>query len=92
MTDDLSTMMLGGIVMASFVAAVQFAKFWRLTRDRFFIWFALAFLIFSVSYTIRTVTQDTLEHTYYVYLPRVAGFLLILFAIIDKNRRGARSS
>ncbi|HEU0037001.1 MAG TPA: DUF5985 family protein [Kofleriaceae bacterium] len=90
MSDQLGDLLLGALVMTCFIAAVLFAKMWRLSRDRFFVWFALAFLIFGVSYAIRTLTHDTMEHTYYVYMPRVVGFLLILFAIFDKNRRGAR--
>jgi hypothetical protein len=50
---------------------------------------ALAFLIFAVSYPIRAITDDVQEHTYHVYVPRLAGFLMILFAIFEKNRRGS---
>jgi dolichyl-phosphate-mannose--protein O-mannosyl transferase len=79
--------MLGALVMACLVASVQFFKFWRVGQDRFFVWFGTAFAIFAVSYALRALTHDVHEHTYYVYLPRLVGFLLILAAILDKNRR-----
>lgn len=87
MDDTLQELLLGALVMACIVAAVQFLKFWRLSKDRFFVFFALAFLIFGSSYTIRGLTNDVAEHTYGVYMPRLLGFVLILFAIYDKNRR-----
>jgi hypothetical protein len=81
------SILIGALVATSLIASVQFLKFWRLTKDRFFVWFALAFAIFATSYVVRAVTDDVTEHTYYVYVPRLLGFLLILFAIFDKNRR-----
>lgn len=87
MAETFQEMLLGGLVVACLAAAVQFLKFWRLSKDRFFVFFALAFLIFGASYTIRGLTHDVAEHTYGVYVPRLVGFVLILFAIYDKNRR-----
>jgi hypothetical protein len=77
--------------MACLTASVQFLKFWRLSKDRFFVWFATAFFIFAISNAVRAVSNDVAEQTYYVYVPRLVGFLLILFAIFEKNRR-ARAS
>jgi hypothetical protein len=88
-SDTLHHMMLGALIIVCLVAAVQFLKFWRLSHGWFFIFFALAFLIFSVGYLIRSLTNDVAEQTYAVYLPRLFGFLLILYAIFDKNRRAS---
>ena len=77
-------LMHGALVMACLVICVQFLKFWRLSRDRFFIFFALAFGTFAVGFTVRGLSIT--DHEYVVYLPRLVGFLIILFAIFDKNR------
>lgn len=90
MSDVALLMMLGAIVTTSLIAGVQFLKFWRLSKDRFFVFFALAFVVFAAGYLIRTLTNDVAEQTYAVYLPRLFGFLLILYAIYDKNRRASK--
>jgi peptidoglycan/LPS O-acetylase OafA/YrhL len=79
----------GMLVFASLVVALQFLKFWRLSHDRFFVWFALAFVLLGAGWLARAFTSEASEHSYYVYIPRVLGFLLILAAILDKNRRGS---
>jgi len=77
----------GTLAMAALVIGLSFLKFWRLSRDRFFVWFAAAFVTFGVGWTIRTFDPGVGEHAHLVYLPRLAGFLMILGAIYDKNRR-----
>ena len=84
---SLEVAMLGGVVVSCIFASVHFIKFWSLTRDRFFVWFALAFALFGGSFAVRAITPSVLEQTYYSYLPRLVGFVLIGFAIFDKNRR-----
>jgi hypothetical protein len=76
--------MLGAAVMACVVVALHFLRYWRLAADRFFVFFALAFVSFACGFAIRAITS---EHDYVVYLPRLIGFLVILIAIFDKNRR-----
>lgn len=82
--------MAGMLVMASFVIGLRFMKFWRLSRDRFFIFFAAAFWIFGLGWGIRALALGMSEHTHVAYLPRLAAFLMIVFAILDKNRQASR--
>lgn len=77
----------GTLVMASFVVGLRFLKYWRLSRDRFFVWFAAAFWIFSAGWAIRALAPGASEHGNLVYLPRLFAFLMIIVAILDKNRR-----
>ena len=77
-------MLLGAIAMASFVAALYFFKFWRTTRDRFFLFFSIAFLINAVNRVILGLVPIP-ENFPSLYLIRLCAFGLILFAIIDKN-------
>ena len=42
--------MLGALVMACFVAGLFFLRFWRKTRDRLFMIFAIAFWLMGVNW------------------------------------------
>lgn len=77
----------GAISMATFVIGLRFLKYWRLSKDRFFIWFAAAFWTFGFGYALRTFDPHLSEHGHLVYLPRLFGFLMIIIAILDKNRQ-----
>lgn len=77
----------GMLVMSSFAIGVHFLKFWRLSKDRFFIWFAIAFWVFGLGWTIRVFWPAVPEHSHWAYVPRLVAFLMIIVAILDKNRR-----
>lgn len=79
----------GGLAVASLAVGLVFMKFWRVSRDRFFIFFAAAFWAFALGATLRTIFASTSEHGHLVFLPRLLGFVIIVIAILDKNRRGA---
>ena len=76
----------GASVLASLAVSLFFFRFWRASRDRLFGIFALAFAIFAVNRLILSILDETDEGRTYVYLVRLAAFVLILLAIIDKNR------
>ena len=83
---SLAVFLMGAIAMASFVAALFFLRFWRGTRDRLFLIFAMAFFLLGLTrLTLALVSPRQEEHTY-VYWVRLTAFILIVFAIIDKNR------
>lgn len=71
--------------MASAVAALFFLKYWRQTRDRFFIMFALAFVIDSVGRFALAMIGAAEDFEPYAYLTRLLMFALIIAAVIDKN-------
>lgn len=73
---------------AAWVAGVSFYRFWRDTRDRFFGYFGTAFCVLALSYIVLAAIAD--EARPYAYLIRVVAFLIILAAIVDKNRTTAR--
>jgi hypothetical protein len=82
-------MLLGAACMASGIAALFFLRFWRDTHDRFFLYFAIAFALEGLNRLVLGVLTLASEHESYFYLLRLLGFLLILVAIVDKNRSGA---
>lgn len=79
---------IGGATMtAALVIALLFFRYWRQTCDRLFLMFAGGFLVFAVSRLILAFLDEDDEGRVLVYAFRLLAFLLILAAIIDKNRR-----
>jgi hypothetical protein len=75
----------GGIAMGSLVIALFFLRFWRDTRDRFFLYFALSFLIEGLLRIYTSSLAFGSESMPHHYLLRLLAYLLILWAIIEKN-------
>lgn len=76
----------GALVMGYSVAAMFFFRYWRQTRDRLFAFFAAAFICLAVQRLILALLAEP-DTAVAVYGIRLAAFLLILIAIVDKNRR-----
>jgi hypothetical protein len=76
----------GALAAGYAVAALFFLKFWRQTRDRLFACFAAAFAILALQRIALYAVSDTGADTTWLYAARLAAFLLILWAIVDKNR------
>lgn len=74
----------------AFVCGLFFLRYWSLSKDRFFLFFTAAFWLLGVTWALLTGHRSD-EYTPYVYMLRLLAFLLILVAILDKNRRSARS-
>jgi len=77
----------GAIVMGFAVAALMFLKFWRRTREGLFLAFAGSFLLLGVTQALLTLGDFRDEERSWLYLLRLAAFLLILFAMWWQNRR-----
>jgi len=75
----------GAATMGFVVAAVFFLRFWRRTGDRFFVAFAVAFLLLALNQALAQWLGDADERVMYTYLLRVLAFVTILAAIVDKN-------
>ena len=82
----LNAVILGAIAMASWVAAMFFLRFWKNTRDRFFLFFAVAFFAEALNRAALGLTTVSKEQEPFFYLARLLAFGLIIVAIIDKNR------
>ena len=77
----------GAMAMGYAVAGLFFLRFWRDARDRLFGLFALAFFVLAVNRIGSAILGA--EEAYqgnHIYWIRLAAFLVILVAIIDKNR------
>lgn len=78
--------LLGVIVTSSLVAGAFFLKFWRKTRDLLFLGFAAAFIIEGLNRLAFLFFEQPNMGNSLVYSVRLFSFLLILGAIIHKNR------
>lgn len=75
----------GAIAMASIVIALFFLRFWRDAGDRFFLYFALSFLLEGVHRLVSAVVLVAHEDTPLHYVIRLLSYGLILWAILEKN-------
>jgi hypothetical protein len=79
--------LLGAVVMGCLVAGLFFIRFWRKTHDRLFMIFALAFWILGFNWLLLSLTNPERESQRALfYILRLVAFILIIYAIIDKNR------
>lgn len=76
----------GGLAMLYAVVALFFLKFRARTGDRLFALFASAFLLLAIQRLALTFARDWSEGTVWLYGLRLVAFLLIIAAIVDKNR------
>jgi hypothetical protein len=84
---QLAPFVLGAISMGSAVAALFFARYYRDTRDRIFIYFAAAFAVEAVNRAVLAFERVPVEATPVLYLLRAASYTLILIGVFQKNRR-----
>ena len=82
----MKSLLLGAIAMASLTVGLFFLRFWRDTGDRFFLFFAAAFGIEGVNRVAQGLSEVSEETAPLRFLVRLFSFLLIIAAVVDKNR------
>jgi hypothetical protein len=82
----LSHLISGAIVMGYAVVGLFFGRFWKQSRDRLFLFFSLAFWVLGAQRLGLALAPGTVEDTTIFYVVRLLAFVLILAAIVDKNR------
>ncbi len=82
----MNTFLWGATAMGCWAVGLVFLRSWRLTADRFFALFAAAFWILSAHWVALGLGGVVDETRHYFYAIRLLGFLLMLVAIVDKNR------
>jgi hypothetical protein len=78
----------GATSLACWAIGLFFLRFWRRTRDRFFGFFAAAFWLLALNWLILGIADPGDESRHWVYVLRVFAFLILIVAILDKNRPG----
>ena len=84
----MNNILTGAIAMGSTVIALFFLRFWRSTRDRFFMYFALSFGIEGAHRVYSALTYQDAEDSALHYLIRLLAYGLIIWAILEKNLPG----
>jgi hypothetical protein len=77
----------GVLATLAATSSLFFARYWKLSGDRFFGFFSIAFVALGTNWALLVGRDARDEFTPYVYLLRLFAFLLILAGIVDKNRR-----
>lgn len=91
MGDALSSVVSGFLVAGYAVAGLFFLRFWRDTRDRLFGIFAAAFWLLAAQRLALALSADPTGDQLLLYGIRLLAFVLILIAIVDKNRGSGRA-
>lgn len=79
--------LLGGIATASLLIGLFFFRFWRETRDTFFLLFALSFWLEGLHRFVANRYIGPEEDSPISYVVRIVAYGLIIAAIVQKNRR-----
>jgi hypothetical protein len=82
----MNQLLLGAIAVASLVVGLFFFRFWRHTRDLFFLFFALSFWLEAANRVALGLLVGADEDGALFYSLRVVAYGLILVAIWHKNR------
>ncbi|MFY2558676.1 DUF5985 family protein [Corallococcus terminator] len=86
----LRSMLNGAMAMGWLACALFFLRFWKQSHERLFAFFAVSFGLLGVNSAISALMDSLDERRYYLYVARLVAFLIILYAIWDKNRAGRR--
>ena len=76
----------GAITFGFLVAVLLFLRSYKRTHDRLFLVFGIAFLLMGLVQAILALGNIPVEERSWVYAIRLAAFVLILVAIVRKNR------
>lgn len=71
--------------MGFLVAALFFWRFWRKSDDALFIAFSVAFFLFALDQFFHAVTAATSPSYSWLFFLRLAGFGLLIYAVLRKN-------
>lgn len=82
----MNQMLSGAIAVSALIAGLFFFRFWRQTRDPFFVYFALSFWIEAANRAALGLLVDASEDEALFYSFRILAYGLILVAIWQKNR------
>ncbi len=84
------TFLSGVVTMGFLVAALFFLRFWSRTQDGLFAAFAGAFALLALNQALAYLFELGREELGWVWLLRIAAFLLIIAAIVGKNLDATR--
>lgn len=89
MSNNLAFLLSGCSMLGAWIAGVYFFRFWTKSKDRLFFMFGAAFWLMALERLVLTLSNPWREEYSYVYIIRLVAFLIIIAAIVDKNRKNA---
>ncbi|HEU4503603.1 MAG TPA: DUF5985 family protein [Nitrospira sp.] len=81
----LTHVLLGAVIMGDVIAALFFVRFWKLTDDRFFLFFAASFIAIAVSRVVVDENLPPIGYEPFGYMIRILSYLFIIAGILYKN-------
>jgi hypothetical protein len=89
-TSQAAAIVAGALGAGYVVIGLFFLRFWTRTRDNLFLGFAVAFALIAVGQVLPVLVGFSGDRRASVYLVRLAGFVLIIAAIVRKNLHARR--
>jgi hypothetical protein len=77
----------GAVTLGFLIAALFFFRFFARTADSLFKWFGVAFLLLAAGQALVTLLDVTSEERSWIFLLRLAAFVMLAVAILRKNTR-----
>jgi len=77
----------GAIAFACAAIGFFFLRFWRRTHDRLFLIPAVSFWLLLLERLFIIAAAGPGEASPFIYTVRLLAFLLIIYAVVDKNRK-----
>jgi hypothetical protein len=84
--ESMTQVLLGAVIMGDMVAGLFFVRYWRITGDRFFLYFAASFFAVTVSRAMVDEHIPPFGLEPLGYLIRLLSYLFIIAGIVYKNR------
>jgi len=92
MSSNMSELLIGATAACFFIAGLFFLRFWKTTHDKFFLFFALSFLIECVNRISLVLFFELWEGSSSYYLIRLLSYSFIVIAILYKNKKNKQKS
>ena len=87
MGSGLNDFLTGIAVCGCWGAAVFFLRYWRETRDRLFVLFAIGLFMLSLNWVALVIIHPVAETQHYFYIIRLIAFACLIAGVWDKNRK-----
>ncbi|HZV61376.1 MAG TPA: DUF5985 family protein [Methylophilaceae bacterium] len=82
----MNEMLMGATAALSFVISLFFLRFWRNTQDRFFLFLSASFVLQAADRLLQESSLSLAQDTPVQYSLRILAYVLILAAVLDKNK------
>lgn len=82
----MNEILMGATAALSLVVGLFFLRFWRNTHDRFFLFLSASFVLQGMDRLLQHDMWAWSEETSEQYTLRILAYMLILLAVLDKNK------